>query len=568
MNADVVFVALPLPLVSLMDEQHLWPGYRYMVSMLRHAGYSAEILYPEVAANVPVDAYFCTCDAGARSDLAASLVECLFRQIRKMDCKILGLSPAITNVEIMIPLLRRLRAHSFDAHIVLGGHLATFSHRKLLSDYDCVDSVVRGEGEYTIVDLARRITCRQTLEGVAGLSYRNGKDIVVNGSRSLVGDLDELPFPATDHIGQLIVRAGGQPFWMRVCCSRGCAGRCTFCSIRAFYSVSGGARWRSRSPKNIVDEVELLHRSHGIDHFVFGADSFWCGSSSRKLRYACDIAREIVDRGVKIRFQICARADDLDRAGLETLMGAGLTDVEIGIESTSQRALDSMGKGTTVEQNEAALRLLKALGLRVRVDFIFHEPFTTVEEARQNHEFQKKCWLEGLDMSLYSKLILADGFPVTELLRKDGLLRGDFPLYEFQFDDPGVAVLERVHREIWLMGHHLLSSLPPSMSAALDRRSDTDERAMPMRPVLAAVKQRFEYLKIVYYARLLSLVESSDRREIRWLAGLLEEAAEPWVREIESVRTGLQSVYTHLLSPGGGLRAPSSEVFRETGAWE
>lgn len=199
-----------------------------MASVLRSRGFSVEILYPELPREFPESVYFCDDPRIASKRLRNELLRCISGQIARVDCRVLGFSPNISDFEFIIELVRRLRSSGLDSHVVLGGHLATFSHQRILSQYDCIDSVVRGEGEYTIAELTERIKRGVDAEGVLGLSYRNGNGTTVNPPRPLIQDLDELPFPATDHLDDLAHDPQGRPNWMRICCSRGCYGSCSF----------------------------------------------------------------------------------------------------------------------------------------------------------------------------------------------------------------------------------------------------------------------------------------------------------------------------------------------------
>ena len=177
LKTDVLFVANPLSIISYVHRKDLYAGYRYMASVLRSRGLSAEILYPELPREFPETVYFRDDPQVALRRLLPELLSCMSEQIARVDCRLLGFSPNISDFRFIIALVRRLRSAGFDSHVVLGGHLATFSHKRLLSHYDCIDSIVRGEGEYTIAELTERIKRGATLEGVLGL-YSIGKSIL------------------------------------------------------------------------------------------------------------------------------------------------------------------------------------------------------------------------------------------------------------------------------------------------------------------------------------------------------------------------------------------------------
>jgi len=221
------------------------------------------------------------------------------------------------------------------------------------------DAVVLGEGEETERELISRWAAKQAWTDVPGITWSDGKEIRSNGKRSVLRDLDDLPIPAWDLIDVAPYRA----IWMRsqgffslnVATTRGCPFKCNWCAKPIY-----GNRYNSRSPEHVVRELEMLQQ-YKPDHIWFADDIF--GLKPGWVQRFRDL---LAERGLRIRYKIQSRVDLLlESDTIDALVASGLEEVWVGAESGSQRILDAMDKGTTVEQIAEATRLLRSKGVRV-----------------------------------------------------------------------------------------------------------------------------------------------------------------------------------------------------------
>jgi anaerobic magnesium-protoporphyrin IX monomethyl ester cyclase len=136
--------------------------------------------------------------------------------------------------------------------------------------------------------------------------------------------------------------------------SRGCPYSCNWCAKPIF-----GRRYTQRSPESVVNEIAQLRRAVRPDHIWFADDIF-----GLTAKWVAKFADEVVARGVRTPFMIQCRADLLTPDVVAALAAAGAEEVWIGVESGSQRILDAMDKGTTVNEVRDATRALKANGIR------------------------------------------------------------------------------------------------------------------------------------------------------------------------------------------------------------
>src|SRR5271166_1069352 len=165
-------------------------------------------------------------------------------------------------------IIAALRASGTTAHITIGGHYPSFDYAEVLQRIDGLDSVVRFEGEATLVELLQKLTSGEDWRAIQGIAFRCDGEIVANPLREPIANLDDLPWP--DRIG-LDYESSSLPT-AAILGSRGCPWNCTFCSIRPFYEAQGGRLRRLRRPEAVVDEMAELYRNRNVSVFLFQDD--------------------------------------------------------------------------------------------------------------------------------------------------------------------------------------------------------------------------------------------------------------------------------------------------------
>ena len=376
---------------------------------------------------------------GHEVTLISSALRCLsvratLRAIRKADAEVIGFSVLEVHAKRALAMVDALRDAGSKAHITLGGHFPTFNHKKLLRRYEGIDSIVRGEGERTFLELVERLSHNESLDGIEGLSFREVVKIQVNPPRALIEDLDTLPFPARD-FAPLVLR---QHSPLSISASRGCYANCSFCSIRAFYDQSPGPKWRTRSPERVVDEMEALVQRFGRSPIGFVDDQF-VGPGKKGKEWAVQLGEEILRRKLGVPFTCSCRVNDIDPDLFGLLKEAGLTRVFIGIESGTERGLLTFNKRTTIAQNVHALATLDKLGIGYKIGFIFFDPYTTFEEVKQNFRFLSDIapyWMKKRGMlSIEPSLIVHDGTPIHARLKRENRLSGTYLRHGYRIED-------------------------------------------------------------------------------------------------------------------------------------
>jgi len=426
MPADVVLVNPPSSNKRRME--HL--GLGYLAAGLRRAAVRTQI----------VDAHLRGLGARRVVDLVTEVAP-----------RVVGLTGIQVPPEAstMVAIARRLKQRLPQAHITVGGHFATFCHDRLLRDVPGLDSVVCGEGDVVFVDLVQRLLAGDDWRDVPGVSFVRDGTVVANPPAPLVANLDDLPFPARDNAPVSIARAGR----LSMSSSRGCYGRCTFCSISAFYRRQAGSPWRARSAENVVEEVAGLVRDFGCNRFTFIDDNF-IGPGARGRERAHAFAHEVLRRGLKIEFAVICRTNDVERDVLTHLREAGLRLVEIGIESGSQRQLERFRKFTTVEQGRRAISILRELGIKPCVYLVMLDPESTLDECLDTMRFVAS---EGVIRNTLGFEFIAypsDGTELCEQLRQQRRLRGSYLKgYSYTFRDPVLGLCAKAIRPLGVLLH-------------------------------------------------------------------------------------------------------------------
>jgi anaerobic magnesium-protoporphyrin IX monomethyl ester cyclase len=238
------------------------------------------------------------------------------------------------------------------------------------------DFVLLGEGEQTLLELVTAIrNGQEEFEGIAGLAWRKNGMPVRSFARKVMKDLDQLPLPAWD----LVDIESYRKIWMQhhgyfslnMSTTRGCPYKCNWCAKPIY-----GNRYNARSPRHVVEEIRLLKERYGFDHIWMCDDIF-----GLKPGWVHEFAELVEGEKLLFRFKIQSRADLLMQENyVEALARAGCADSWMGAESGSQKILDAMDKGTTVEQIAGATRLLREHGIRASFFIQFGYPGETRED--------------------------------------------------------------------------------------------------------------------------------------------------------------------------------------------
>lgn len=362
------------------------------------------------------------------------------KQLPKLSCQLVGVTiPFQDQAKIAFSFISALKALNPHVHINIGGMYPTFAYEEILNLFSFVDSVTLGEGEETFVELADSIINGKEWRTTRGIVYRSDSGLTVNEIRPLIKDLDSIPFPER----YMLNTNAKNMKYANLLTSRGCYGRCTFCSVVSFYSMFG-AKYRLRSTENVMDEILFLYNKYDVRNISI-SDANFIGGQGRGYTRAANVAEEILKRNLDLRFVMACRPDDVEEKLFANLKRAGLAGVFLGIESGSQAMLDRFQKDITVEQNIEAMEILKKLGLYVIMGFIPFDERVSFTELYDNALFleiiRKTMPPNMWRHPFFSRILPYAGTEIERHMKETGIYKGNSLDYSYRILDPKINFL-------------------------------------------------------------------------------------------------------------------------------
>jgi anaerobic magnesium-protoporphyrin IX monomethyl ester cyclase len=355
-------------------------GISYLAAVLEDNGYGVDIID-------------CQVEQPTQKELADELI--------RLQPDVVGVTATTLTVNPALEIVKTAKKACPNCLTMMGGPHATVMDRHTLIQNPELDLIVRGEGEETMLELARLISNSglKNLGEVAGITFRKNGQIVQTPDRPFIQNLDELPYPAFKHFELSKYRIFGK-IYLPIIASRGCPSQCTFCLAARMC----GRRIRARSAENVVDELEWLRDAYRPDAVIFYDDTFTL--DKKRVIKICD---EMKSRKMDLQWDCRTRVDQVSREILFRIRDANCQRVFYGVESGSQKMRDAMKKWTSDEQNERAIKWAKEAGLFVDVSVIIGYPGETAEILKQSLDFIRKLEPDAV------YLFVATPYPGTEL---------------------------------------------------------------------------------------------------------------------------------------------------------
>jgi radical SAM superfamily enzyme YgiQ (UPF0313 family) len=279
-----------------------------------------------------------------------------------------------------------------DIDVVVGGtHPTVLPEETIENEY--FDYVIRGEGEYTFLDLANGAR----LEDIKGLTYVNKKDETVNNpDREFIEDLDSIPFPSRD----LYLNDTQYIDYGYIMTGRGCPFECTLCASKKVWK----GHVRFRSPENVVEEVKHVHNRYSTKLFYFVDDTFTLNKNRTKK--ICEL---LIRTNMDINWICDTRVDTIDEELLRLMKESGCVRVKIGVESGNERILKKVKKKINKKQIRNSVSIIKKVGIDFTIYLMIGFPSETKAEMQETLDFARE-----LDPTYYSFSILAP-YPGTKI---------------------------------------------------------------------------------------------------------------------------------------------------------
>jgi radical SAM superfamily enzyme YgiQ (UPF0313 family) len=428
----------------------------YLASALRAEGHEVEILDLLLARTT------------------AAKIEARMQRFRP---QLVGITSVTLNHHIAEDIARWVRACDGNVPIAMGGpHVSFEIEGSFASLAGALDYIAIGEGEHTMVELARALSGRMDARDIRGLAAwdRAAGKVAKNAPRPLEDDLDTLPNPARDLVP--LSRYLAFDSHASVVTSRGCPYECIFCSAPAWT----GRKVRYRTPGLCVDEIEQL-AAHGFTEITIEDDLF-----TLYRKHFMAVCGELMRRNTGIRWNAFSRVDTITPEVVRTMAEAGCQAICFGVESGNQEVLDLVKKRSNLDKVKEAMRMTQDVGISALASFIIGLPGETVETLQKTVDFANQLHEEF--GSLYGFHILAP-FPGTEVRDRAG--------------EYGLEILNSDWREY--DANHVVTRTPGADPAAIqavaDEYEETIERYVRYQDHLYATGQLSGYELKMYHRR-------------------------------------------------------------------
>ncbi|HUK85111.1 MAG TPA: radical SAM protein [Candidatus Acidoferrum sp.] len=324
-----------------------------------------------------------------QNDIEVKIFDCPVCEMdhEKLKSELESYQPTIIGIGAMTPIIESaLKSANVakqvcpDAKVVMGGPHATFADKQIISDEKDVDIIVRGEGEETLLELAKQSPEMQKIGDIKGITFRKDNQVIRSIDRPFIQNLDALPLPAYKYIQMKRYRITGMKL-LPIISSRGCPFQCSFCVASQMF----GAKYRARSSKNVLDELEWLKNEYDAEGIAFQDDTL-----TFDKKRALEICEGMIERKLKLPWGCSSRADVVTKEVLGKMAGAGCDEICFGVESGCQRIRDSLKKKVSTVQCENAIRWAKEAGIFVTVSVILGYPGETKETLRESLDFVRQ----------------------------------------------------------------------------------------------------------------------------------------------------------------------------------
>lgn len=337
----------------------------------------------------------------------------LDERIKNSNPDIVGITAMTFTLIDVIKVAKIVKQTNPKIKIVLGGPHVNIYPEETLNNNE-IDFIVLGEGELPFVDLIEHINNPEELKEIKGLVFKNSGKIFNTGRREFIMNLDELPFPArelTQYKKYFSVIAKKNPT-TTMFTSRGCPYNCLFCDRPHL-----GKIFRARSADNVLNELENIIKL-GIKEVFIYDDTF-----TIDRQRVVDICNKIIEKNIKINWDIRARVNTVDEGLLKLMKKAGCERIHYGVEAGTKKILQVLRKGITIPMVKEAFKLTKKNGIECAAYFMIGSPTETADDIRQTIKLAR-------DLSPdYVHFTVLTPFPATDLYFKglaEGIIKNDY----------------------------------------------------------------------------------------------------------------------------------------------
>lgn len=374
-------------------------------------------------------------------------------QLAAMQPEVVGIKVFTKDVGAAQKTISLVRESAPDTIIVIGGpHPSALEPEELMEDFAYCDFAVKGEAEASFPSLLAGILnagtkndkgciAHEVAVKIHGLVWREKGSVFANPIY-LDHDLDSIDFPCwemidpcnydVDMLGSAMKEGNTAP----VITTRGCPGRCSFCSA---FNVNGRAI-RTRSPENVLKEISLLYNKYNVRKFMFQDNCFT--SIKENLTRLCEL---IIKEGMKIEWDCVSyeRLDNLTDETLSLMYKAGCRMIHMGIESGSPVTRRVMNKPGSLEEITEKAGLIQKNGIKVCAWFMIGFPGETKGEMKKTVRY---AFSLGADMVTFTICFPLPGSQVCRYMKEkyklDRIDWANFDIYSSEYPVSGLSSAE------------------------------------------------------------------------------------------------------------------------------
>jgi len=337
--------------------------------------------------------------------------EVFLKEILDFEPDVIGFSCLSVNYNNSLFLANALKKSNPKLTIVFGGY-----HPSLVKEIvfeKSIDYVVVGEGEFSLLHLVTELEKNNSEINFPGIISKKNFNNFIPAQR--ITGLDELPFPSRNSLPMekyLSYSVGEHEFeektkYASVYTSRGCCYNCDFCCTPILYSK--GVFFRS--PKNVVDEIELLSKKYGVNQIDFRDEDLTL--NKKRLIEICD---ELIKRKLNVKWRAFGNVKEVNKELLEKMKQAGCSSIFYGIDGVNNEALKKMHKPYVINDIISCFELTHEIGLYIVAGVILGYPDDSQEIINEWLELLKIIQPETIYISLITAFI---GTPLHEKLKKE-----------------------------------------------------------------------------------------------------------------------------------------------------
>lgn len=359
----------------------------------------------------------------------------LIKEALRQEPRFIGMGANTLSISSAGSLAEKLHEASPQIFVIVGGVHVSSCPEETMRRFTHFDAGVIGEGEQTIVELAKAVSASEDITDVNGIIFRSGTDLIKTPPRDYIKNLDDLPMPAWNLLPafdayKLSSTRFSYPPVGSIITSRGCPGECTFCDRSVF-----GRAWRGHGVDYVIEMIRANIRRHHIRSLVINDDTFVI--NRKRLSGICEA---MIKEQLNLSWSCSARINEMTPEMLKIMKRSGCFQIAYGLESGSQKMLELMKKKITVDRMKEVVENTRKAGIRSKGYFIIGHPGETIDTIKETIDFALSI---PLDDAQFTFLTPFPGSEVYDKARASGHFADEWDkmsMWDIAFVPEGLSI--------------------------------------------------------------------------------------------------------------------------------